>query len=229
MGSLFLYHTYLVFRGEVPGDLRGYLACGQPFTGTVEGGDEPDALERLAVLVAHGGVEYFAFAVLKHHHHRFMALALGAPSGGEDFHVSAGATEGIIEFVLGVLPFGGHASGDGVVRLAYLDDELVLRAVAATTSGVGVAYELVALIVINIRSVFFGASAPATEADHFVILQPVGKRVVGRMHTNKSTTVTDVFFESCLHFLGPVLTVVVADHHIVFSKGGTPSGPLFDV
>ena len=124
--------------------------------------------------MAHGGVEDFAFAILEHHHHRLVAFALGAPGSGQNLHVGAGAAQGIIEFILGVFPFGRHAGSYGVC-LADLDYEFVLRAVTATTSGVGVTHELVALIVIDVRSVFLGASAPASEADHLVVLQPIWK------------------------------------------------------
>ena len=43
-------------------------------------GDESDALEGLTVLVAHRGVENFAFSVLEYHNLRFMVLVLG-PTG----------------------------------------------------------------------------------------------------------------------------------------------------
>ena len=100
--------------GEILGNGKGDFPGGEPFAGAVERGDEADALERLAVFVAHGGVEDGAFAVANDHHHGFMPLAFLAPSRGKDLHVFGWAAQGIVEFILGVLPFGGHALGDWV-------------------------------------------------------------------------------------------------------------------
>ena len=46
----------------------------------LRGGDESNALEGLTVVVAHRGVENFAFAVLEYHNLRFMVFVLG-PTG----------------------------------------------------------------------------------------------------------------------------------------------------
>ena len=54
-----------------------HLVGGQPYAGAVEGGDEYDALEGSTVLVAHRGVENFAFSLLEYHNLRFMVLVLG--------------------------------------------------------------------------------------------------------------------------------------------------------
>ena len=94
VGLLFAYHTHLVFGGEVSGNIRGYLAGGQSFVGAVEGSDEPDALERLVILVALGGVKDFAFAVLEHHYHRLVARSGWASNRVDSSNRNLGAMNG---------------------------------------------------------------------------------------------------------------------------------------
>ena len=158
-----------------------------------------------------------------------MALAFGAPGGRQHFHIYGGTAQGIIQLIAPVFPLGRHALCDGVIAVADLNGEFVLRPVAASAALAGVADEFAFLIVIDVRAVFFSATTPAAKADHFVVLQPIGEGVVRGVHNHEAAAVFHVFFKIRLHSCGPFLAVIVADNHVVLGECRPPFFPLLGI
>ena len=125
-----------------------------------------------------------------------------------------------------MFPLGGHSCCDGMFAVTDLDDELVLRAVASSSALVCVPNQLVAFVIVYIRAMFFCSSSPASEANHFIIFQPVRERVVGSVNTNETTAGANIFLESGLYLFRPVLTIVVADYYIKIGKRWAPLSPV---
>src|SRR5207253_590478 len=102
---------------------------------------------------------------------------------------------------------------DRVFAVARFHDEGKVLAVRASATpgvlldlGVAPAEHGAGLIV---------ASAPAADADHLVVLEPVGKRVVGSVHANKAPALADVLLKRLLRRLGPLVVAVVGEHDVI--------------
>ena len=160
---------------------------GRPFGAALEGNDEPNAFCGV-IGVSHWRVKDSTFSKGDGHHHRFVpsrAFSLfGGVGCGKDLHVVRGASKTVVQFVFGVQPLFGQAASDGMSKVSDGDLEFVLRAVGAAASGRVVSYQFPLFVEIDVRAVFFRASAPTAQSDHLVVGFPVRPAVVGGMHNH---------------------------------------------
>ena len=139
--------------------------------------------------------------------------------------VFAGSAQGGIELVGGVHPYGRQAFEDGVLGFPRSDLEGAARAVRAGVSGRWVRHKF-AVIEVPHGPGFFGAPAPAADADHLVVGGPFGEGVVGRMDDNESAAIADVLLELRAQALGPGRRIEIGHDDLVLAEVGMKAGEV---
>ena len=78
-----------------------------------------------------------------------------------------------------------------MVGVADANLVFVLRPMVAAGAGRSVANLLARIVEIDVWPRTFVSAVPAADAGHAVVLGPIGKRIVGRMHGDKSAPARD--------------------------------------
>jgi len=209
--------------GKILGDPYRYVASGGPFCAAEQGRPKADAVHRV-IDVTERGVEDAALAVAERHKHRFISprtLLLGVGVGGGEYaNIFRRATQFLIKFIFGVQPRVWQAAHNGMVGITRSDQKLVLRAVAATSSWRFFVDDQLVRFEIEVGSSCFLAPAPTPQANHLIVLWPIGKGVVRGVDGDEAATAVDVGLKFELRFAWPGVAVVVADNDIEVGKIG---------
>ena len=178
--------------------------------------------------MSHHGGEDLALPVGNPPDHRLVGtrppFGLGRKRRGQDVHVQRRTTLPVVQLVAEMHPLGRDPRHHRVAAVTNDNREGVLRAVTGTRPfALGRADRLAGLVQSHPFTV---TGPPPAQADHLVPFAPLRKRVVGRVDDHQPATAGDVLLQRRLDGLGPRLTVVVGQHHIIGCKVRPELGPV---